>query len=198
MMFRKIIFLVVVSSCVSVAGFAQSISTNTLRLSDAGLSIVNPAIVYDPAYVKLKYPGGDVPANTGVCTDVVIRAYRKLGTDLQKEVHEDMKANFSLYPKNWGRKTPDSNIDHRRVPNLMVFFKRKGTVKPMTKNEADYLPGDIICWDLNGRQLHIGLVVDKKSSDGKRYLIVHNIGGGQVVEDILFAWKIIGHYSYKL
>lgn len=195
-MFRKIIFSVFISGWFAATSFAQSITAQ--KLSDAGLSIVNPAIVYDPAYVKLKYPGGDVPANTGVCTDVVIRAYRKLGIDLQKEVHEDMKTNFGLYPKNWGRKTPDSNIDHRRVPNLMVFFGRKGTKKPMTKNAADYLPGDIVCWDLNGRQLHIGLIVNKKSSDGKRYLIVHNIGSGQVVEDILFAWKIIGHYSYKL
>lgn len=195
MMFRKIFFLFTYVAFAQL-GFAQSITAQ--KLSDAGLSIVNPAIVYDPAYVKLKYPGGDVPANTGVCTDVVIRAYRKLGTDLQKEVHEDMKANFGLYPKNWGRKTTDKNIDHRRVPNLMVFFKRKGTVKPITKSAADYQPGDIVCWDLNGRQLHIGLVVNKKSSDGKRYLLVHNIGGGQVTEDILFAWKIIGHYSYKI
>lgn len=195
-MFRKIIFSFFISGCFAVTSFAQAVTAQ--KLSDAGLSIVNPAIVYDPAYVKLKYPGGDVPANTGVCTDVVIRAYRKLGIDLQKEVHEDMKANFGLYPKNWGRKTPDKNIDHRRVPNLMVFFKRKGKVKPMTKNAADYQPGDMVCWDLNGRQLHIGLVVNKKSSDGKRYLLVHNIGGGQVVEDILFAWKIIGHYTYKI
>jgi len=196
MMFRKIVRFVVLSSLFFTASFAQTVTPQ--KLSDAGIAIVNPAIVYDPAYVKLKYPGGDVPANTGVCTNVVIRAYRKLGVDLQQEVHEDMKANFGLYPKNWGRKTPDKNIDHRRVPNLMVFFKRKGKSKPMTKNATDYQPGDIVCWDLNGRQLHIGLVVNKKSSDGKRYLIVHNIGGGQVAEDILFAWKIIGHYSYRL
>ena len=195
-MFRKIVFSVLISGCFAATSFAQAITAQ--KLSDAGISLTKDRVVYDPAYFKIAYPNGDVPADRGVCTDVVIRAYRKLGTDLQKEVHEDMKANFRLYPKNWGMKTTDRNIDHRRVPNLMVFFKRKGKVKAMTKNAADYLPGDIVCWDLNGRQLHIGLVVNKKSSDGKRYLVVHNIGSGQVIEDILFAWKIIGHYTYKL
>lgn len=195
-MFRKIIFSVFISGLFATTSFAQS--ATALKLSDATISLTKDKVVYDPAYFKIAYPNGDVPADRGVCTDVVIRAYRKLGTDLQKEVHEDMKANFRLYPKNWGMKTTDRNIDHRRVPNLMVFFGRKGTKKPMTKNAADYLPGDIVCWDLNGRQLHIGLVINKKSADGKRYLMVHNIGSGQVVEDILFAWKIIGHYTYKL
>ncbi len=195
-MFRKIIFSVFIANLFCTAGFAQS--AKALKLSDATISLTKDKVVYDPAYFRIAYPNGDVPADKGVCTDVVIRAYRKLGTDLQKEVHEDMKANFRLYPKNWGMKTTDRNIDHRRVPNLMVFFGRKGTKKPMTKNAADYLPGDIVCWDLNGRQLHIGLVVDRKTGDGKRYLIVHNIGSGQVIEDVLFAWKIIGHYSYKL
>ncbi|MNJ92958.1 hypothetical protein D3C87_106350 [compost metagenome] len=196
MMFRKIIFSVFIASLFCTATFAQS--ATALKLSDATISLTKDRVVYDPAYFKIAYPNGDVPADKGVCTDVVIRAYRKLGTDLQKEVHEDMKANFRLYPKNWGMKTTDRNIDHRRVPNLMVFFGRKGTKKPMTKNAADYLPGDIVCWDLNGRQLHIGLVINKKSADGKRYLIVHNIGSGQVIDDVLFAWKIIGHYTYKL
>ncbi len=196
MMFKKIICSAILSGSIYVVGFAQSITVS--KLSDATISIINNRIVYDPAYVKITYPNGDVPAGTGVCTDVVIRAYRKFGTDLQKEVHEDMKANFGLYPKNWGRRTPDTNIDHRRVPNLMVFFGRKGVKKPLTKKPEDYQPGDIVCWDLNGRQLHIGLVVNRKSADGKRYLIVHNIGSGQVLEDVLFAWKIIGHYTYKL
>jgi uncharacterized protein YijF (DUF1287 family) len=195
-MFRKIIFSVFISGWFVATSLAQS--ATALKLSNAGISLTKDRVVYDPAYFKIAYPNGDVPADRGVCTDVVIRAYRKLGTDLQKEVHEDMKANFRLYPKNWGMKTTDKNIDHRRVPNLMVFFGRKGTKKPMTKNAADYLPGDIVCWDLNGRQLHIGLVINKKSADGKHYLIVHNIGSGQVIEDILFAWKIIGHYTYKL
>ncbi len=140
-----------------------------------------------------------MPAGKGVCTDVVIRAYRTgLDIDLQKEVHLDMRSNFKLYPKNWGRKTTDRNIDHRRVYNLMVFFRRKGTIKPMTKNPEDYRPGDLVCWNLGGNVSHIGVVVNKKSTDGKRYLMVHNIGGGQVLEDCLFSWKMIGHYQYKV
>ncbi|RZK92884.1 MAG: DUF1287 domain-containing protein [Pedobacter sp.] len=194
-MFRKLLLLVVFATFNQLS-FAQS--ATALKLSDAAISITKNKVVYDPAYFRIAYPNGDVPADKGVCTDVVIRAYRKLGTDLQKEVHEDMKANFKLYPKNWGMKTTDRNIDHRRVYNLMVFFKRKGTVKPMTKNAEDYKPGDIVCWNLSGGMSHIGLVINKKSADGKRYLIVHNIGAGQVVEDVLFAWKIIGHYTYKV
>lgn len=196
MVFRKIILSFVIACWFGVHSFAQS--QQAQKLSNAAIELTKDRVVYDPAYFKIAYPNGDVPADKGVCTDVVIRAYRKLGTDLQKEVHEDMKANFKLYPKNWGMKTTDRNIDHRRVPNLMVFFGRKGTKKPMTKKPEDYLPGDIVCWDLNGRQLHIGVVVNRKSGDGKRYLIVHNIGAGQVVEDVLFEWKIIGHYTYKL
>lgn len=195
MISRKLVLLILFG-LLGHFSFAQN--SQALKLADATLSLTKDRVVYDPAYFKIAYPNGDVPADRGVCTDVVIRAYRKLGTDLQKEVHEDMKANFRLYPKNWGMKTTDRNIDHRRVPNLMVFFGRKGTKKLMTKNAADYLPGDIVCWDLNGRQLHIGLVINKKSTDGRRYLIVHNIGGGQVVEDVLFDWKIIGHYTYRL
>lgn len=195
MMFRKLLLLVVFATFNQLS-FAQS--ATALKLSDAAISITKNKVVYDPAYFRIAYPNGDVPADKGVCTDVVIRAYRKLDTDLQKEVHEDMKANFKLYPKSWGMKTTDRNIDHRRVYNLMVFFKRKGTVKPMTKNAEDYKPGDIVCWNLSGGMSHIGLVINKKSADGKRYLIVHNIGAGQVVEDVLFAWKIIGHYTYKV
>lgn len=165
-------------------------------LSTAALCLTAQEVTYDPSYFSMKYPNGDVPAGKGVCTDVVIRAYRKMGIDLQKEVHEDMKSNFSKYPKIWRMKTTDKNIDHRRVPNLMTFFKRFGTVKPITKRASDYLPGDIVCWNLGGAITHIGLVVDKKSDDGQRYLIVHNIGGGQVLADCLFDFKIIGHYNY--
>ncbi len=138
-----------------------------------------------------------MPANKGVCTDVVIRAYRKLGIDLQKEVHLDMKANFSLYPQKWGLKSPDPNIDHRRVPNLMTFFRRKGTSLPISDKAADYRPGDIVCWNLGGGVTHIGIVSQKSTSDGKRHLIIHNIGNGQVLEDSLFSFKIIGHYRYQ-
>jgi hypothetical protein len=153
---------------------------------------------YDPAYVRIPYPGGDVPEDTGVCTDEVIRSYRALGIDLQKEVHEDMEKNFSLYPRQrrWLARRPDTNIDHRRVPNLMVFFSRKGESLRITENPADYSPGDIVTWDLGGDVPHIGIVVDEKSAEGGRQLIVHNIGQGPKREDVLFAWKITGHYRY--
>ena len=167
------------------------------RLSDSALELTKQKVTYDPAYFKIDYPNGDIPSNKGVCTDVVIRAYRKLGIDLQKEVHEDIKANFRKYPQKWGLSGPDKNIDHRRVPNLMTFFERNGEVKPITNNLTDYLPGDIVCWDLGGGITHIGIVVDKKSSDGTRNLIVHNIGGGQVLADCIFEFKIIGHYTYE-
>ena len=166
------------------------------KLSDAALSLTRDKVTYDPAYYSIKYPNGDVAANKGVCTDVVIRAYRKLGIDLQKEVHEDMKKNFSKYPKKFGLKRPDTNIDHRRVPNLMVFFSRFGKSKSTETNAALYLPGDIVTWLLPGNLTHTGIVVNKKSADGKRYLIVHNIGGGQVIEDCLFKFTITGHYQY--
>jgi len=167
------------------------------KLSDAALELTRQLVVYDPGYFSIPYPNGDIPADKGVCTDVVIRAYRKLGIDLQKEVHEDMKGNFGQYPNRWGLTKPDRNIDHRRVPNLMVFFSRHGTKKPVTNNAGDYLPGDIVCWNLGGAVTHIGLVVSRKSADGKRHLIVHNIGGGQVLADCLFEYEIIGHYQYQ-
>ena len=166
------------------------------KLSNAAMSLTKDKVTYDPAYYPIKYPNGDVAADKGVCTDVVIRAYRKLGIDLQKEVHEDMKKNFSKYPKKFGLKRPDTNIDHRRVPNLMVFFSRFGKSKSIETNAALYLPGDIVTWLLPGNLTHIGIVVNKKSADGKRYLIVHNIGGGQVIEDCLFKFTITGHYQY--
>jgi uncharacterized protein YijF (DUF1287 family) len=166
------------------------------KLSDAALELTRQLVEYDPGYFSITYPNGDIPADKGVCTDVVIRAYRKLGVDLQKEVHEDMKDNFSHYPNLWGLTKPDRNIDHRRVPNLMAFFSRHGMVKPVTNNACDYFPGDIVCWNLGGSVTHIGLVVGRKSADGKRHLIVHNIGGGQVLSDCLFEYEIIGHYQY--
>jgi len=175
------------------ASFGQVANT---KLSDAGLTLIKDKVAYDPSYFSIGYPNGDVPKGKGVCTDVVIRAYRKIRIDLQKEVHEDMKSNFSKYPKIWGLKTTDKNIDHRRVPNLMTYFKRKGAEKAITLNASDYLPGDIVCWNLGGAITHIGLVVAKKSVDEKRNLIVHNIGSGQVLEDCLFSYKIIGHYRF--
>jgi uncharacterized protein YijF (DUF1287 family) len=166
------------------------------KLSDAALELTRQNVVYDPAYTRISYPNGDVPADRGVCTDVIIRAYRKMGTDLQKDVHEDIKKNFNLYPNHWGLTRPDKNIDHRRVPNLMVFFKRFGEVKRITESAQDYVPGDIVCWNLRGGITHIGIVVDKKSVDSKRHLIVHNIGAGQVLADCLFEFRIIGHYRF--
>jgi len=167
-----------------------------IELSDCALELTKQKVTYDPSYFSIDYPNGDVPSDKGVCTDVIIRAYRKIGIDLQKNVHEDMKVNFGSYPNIWGLKTTDKNIDHRRVPNLMTYFKRKGAEKPISDKANDYLPGDIVCWNLGGAITHIGIVVDKKSKDGKRNLIVHNIGGGQVLADCLFDYKIIGHYRY--
>lgn len=166
-------------------------------LGDSTKTLINDDVIYDPSYFSIDYPNGDVPKNKGVCTDVVIRAYRKVGIDLQLEVHEDMKAHFGKYPNNWGLQSTDRNIDHRRVPNLMTFFERRGEVKGITNNPSDYDPGDIVCWNLGGGITHIGIVIDQKSSDGQQNLIVHNIGSGQVIEDILFDYKIIGHYRYK-
>ena len=167
------------------------------RLADSALSLTKQHVQYDPSYFTINYPNGDVPANKGVCTDVIIRAYRKFGIDLQKEVHEDMVAHFDQYPKTWGLSHPDKNIDHRRVPNLMTFFSRNGQVKPITQNPNDYLPGDLVCWDLGGGINHIGIVVNRQSDGGQRFLIVHNIGGGQVLADCLFSFTIIGHYRYS-
>lgn len=167
------------------------------RLSAAAVSVIDPTVVYTPDYVSIKYPNGDVPAKTGVCTDVVIRAYRKLGIDLQKEVHEDMKNNFSKYPKTWGMKGTDTNIDHRRVPNLEVFFSRKGEKLAVTDNASDYKTGELVIWMIGDKLPHIGIITNKKSADGKRLLIVHNIGGGQVLEDCLFRYKIAGHFKYQ-
>lgn len=168
------------------------------KLSNAAISIIDPSIDYDPAYFSIKYPNGDVPSNKGVCTDVVIRAYRKLGIDLQKEVHEDMIKNFSAYPnlEKWGMTKTDTNIDHRRVPNLEIFFERKGEKLPITQNPKDYTTGEIVTWLINDKLPHIGIITNKKSTDGKRNLIVHNVGNGQVLQDCLFDYKIVGHYRY--
>jgi uncharacterized protein len=164
------------------------------RLSAATIERTQHVVRYDPGYVAMSYPGGDVPADAGVCSDEVIRAYRALGIDLQKEVHEDMKKHFGLYPE--GSRTLDRNIDHRRVVNLMVFFKRNGETLPVTRRSKDYVPGDLVTWDLGNGLNHIGIVVDQKSATSDRYMIVHNVGQGPKMEDVLFSWKITGHYRY--
>jgi uncharacterized protein len=166
------------------------------KFIDGAVAQVGVTKGYDPSYQKLDYPGGDVPANTGVCSDVLVRAFRKVGIDLQKEVHEDMVGAFSEYPTRWGLKRPDSNIDHRRVPNLMTYFTRHGKSLGITDKSDDYLPGDIVSWDLGGGIDHIGVVSDLWSESEKRCLIVHNIGAGARVDDVLFAWRITGHYRY--
>jgi uncharacterized protein YijF (DUF1287 family) len=151
---------------------------------------------YDASYVKLDYPNGDVPLDTGVCADVVVRAFRKAGIDLQKELHEDMKGNFAKYPQKWGARRPDANIDHRRVPNLMTWFDRQGKARLITKDAEDYLPGDVVAWQLDNGLPHIGVVSKIKIEGTERYAVVHNIGLGARIEDALFAWKITGHYRY--
>lgn len=166
------------------------------KFIDGAVAQVGVTRGYDPSYTQLDYPGGDVSANTGVCSDVLVRAFRTVGIDLQKTVHEDMVRSFSSYPTRWGLKRPDSNIDHRRVPNLMTYFARQGKSVPITDNRDDYLPGDIVSWDLGGGIDHIGIVTDMWSESEKRCLIVHNIGAGARVEDVLFAWRITGHYRY--
>jgi hypothetical protein len=164
---------------------------------DGAIDQVGKTTSYDPSYQSLEYPNGDVPIETGVCSDVIVRAFRKANIDLQKDVHEDMKDNFSTYPTKWGLKGPDSNIDHRRVPNLETYFERKGKSVRISEDSKDFLPGDIVTWAMgDGGQDHVGMVVNVWYKPSQRYLIVHNIGAGTRMEDVLFAWKITGHYRY--
>ncbi len=151
---------------------------------------------YDPSYVTLDYPNGDVAIETGVCSDVIVRAFRKVGIDLQKEVHEDMRNARSIYPTRWGATAIDSSIDHRRVLNLMTYFDRQGKSLTISREAKDYLPGDIVAWDLGGGIDHIGIITNRWDLKEQRYLIVHNIGAGTKVEDRLFDWQITGHYRY--
>lgn len=151
---------------------------------------------YDGRYERIAFPGGDVPLERGVCTDVVIRAMRAVGVDLQVEVHRDMRTNFTAYPQTWGLTRPDPNIDHRRVPNLETFLRRHaGSFAPVDDPDA-YLPGDFVSWRLERGEPHIGIVSDLRSADGRRPLIVHNIGAGTRAEDVLFQWRMIGHFRY--
>jgi uncharacterized protein YijF (DUF1287 family) len=189
--FKSLIFhgIVCFSTCYAQApSFAE-------RLVAAAMERTKLTVRYDPAYVRLDYPNGDVPADTGVCTDVVIRCYRALGFDLQKLVHEDMKRSFSAYPRNWGLKAPDKNIDHRRVPNLQTFFKRRGAALPVTQRAADYRPGDLITCTVAGRLPHIAIVVPAPDG-GSTPWIVHNIGQGPKCENRLFEFPLTGHYRF--
>jgi uncharacterized protein YijF (DUF1287 family) len=172
-------------------------ATAVAKLVAAALDRTRHRVTYTGVYRRIPYPRGDVPAATGVCTDVVIRAYRAaFGIDLQRLVHEDMRQFFRRYPNHWGLTRPDPNIDHRRVPNLQVFFKRHGTVLPATRRAVDYRPGDLVTWTVNRSLPHIGIVTDRRSADGKRPMIVHNIGAGPQLEDMLFDYPITGHYRY--
>jgi uncharacterized protein YijF (DUF1287 family) len=168
------------------------------RLVAAAIERTRHPVRYVSDYVRIPYPNGDVPTDTGVCTDEIIRSYRAVGVDLQKEVHEDMVRNFTAYPnqKRWRLDHPDSNIDHRRVPNLMVFFQRKGETLAITNRATDYSPGELVTWDLGRGVPHIGIVVDQKARRSDHYMVVHNIGEGPKMEDVLFNWKITGHYRY--
>ncbi len=191
----KYVWTVVLCIAVHCTAFAEK--DFFTKLSASAVELTAQQVKYDPQYFTIPYPNGDVPTGKGVCTDVVIRAYRKMGIDLQKEVHEDMARNFAAYPKKWGLKTTDKNIDHRRVPNLMAFFERHNASLPITDNARDYKPGDVVCWSLKGNIPHIGMVVSRKAAGQERYQIVHNIGAGQVLADCLFDYKIIGHYRYN-
>ncbi len=174
----------------------QNSSPQLKQVIDGAIAQAGVTTGYDPSYVSISYPRGDVPMNTGVCSDVLVRAFRSAGIDLQKEVHEDMARGWDEYPKRWGLSKPDSNIDHRRVPNLMKYFERKGKAVPITDEPDDYLPGDIVAWDLGGGVYHIGMVTNMLSETQREGLIVHNIGAGTRIEDVLLNWTIKGHYRY--
>lgn len=177
--------------------FAQPASDAFVEtLTEAAIERTRHDVSYDGSYRRLDYPGGDVPSHIGVCTDLVVRSYRALGIDLQELVHNDMRDNFDAYPRHWGLDAPDTNIDHRRVPNLQVFFSRHGESLPVSDQPGAYQPGDLVTWMLPGNLPHIGIVVDRKSDDGQRYLLVHNIGNGPQLEDMLFDFPITGHYRY--
>lgn len=167
-----------------------------LRLSAAAEERATHWVVYDAAYVRIPYPNGDVAANRGVCADEIVRAYRLIGIDLQRLVHEDMRRVFQVYPKRWGLTRPDSNIDHRRVPNLATFFTRHGRSLAPSSNGDDYKPGDVVAWALADGRPHIGMVTQRRTADGKRPLVMHNIGLGPKIEDMLFGLTITGHYRY--
>jgi uncharacterized protein YijF (DUF1287 family) len=173
---------------------ARADSVPALALVAAARAQVGVTLIYDPSYQPIAYPMGDVPMVRGVCSDVVIRAFRAVGVDLQQELHRDMQRDFAAYPNNWGLAKPDRNIDHRRVPNLATWFKRQGFALPVGQDAAAYMPGDIVTWVLGGGQPHIGIVSDRRSEDGARPLVIHNIGWGAREEDALFEYRITGHF----
>ncbi len=166
----------------------------------AAAALANRGVGFDSGYHRIAYPLGDVASNTGVCADVVVRAYRGIGIDLQVLVHQDMARNFAVYPKIWGLHRPDSNVDHRRVLNLATFFRRHGTVLKITDHPGDYQAGDLVTWNLDprGSTPHIGIVMPGHAADGRTPLILHNMGSGQIVQNILFTYRITGHFRYAI
>jgi uncharacterized protein len=196
------------AACQQVARMAQAVPTDERRAtapidSPTIRRVVEDAVeqstytlYYDPSYVKLDYPGGDVPRERGACTDVIIRAFRKVDVDLQKEIHEDMARSFNAYPQKWGLARPDRNIDHRRVPNMMTYFARQRKALAISADAKDYLPGDVVAWDLGNGTTHIGLVTNIISDNPDGFLLAHNIGAGVKIEEVLFTWRIIGHYRF--
>ena len=193
-MTRRCFLAFCLAACIGGVGGADEKQPATLV--DHARAQIGRTVSYDPAYVVLAYPGGDVPLDRGVCTDVVVRAWRGLGVDLQKLVHEDMGANFAAYPKNWGLKRPDRNIDHRRVPNLATFLKRRGAALPVTKKAADYRPGDIVTCTVPPALPHIMIVSDQKDASGTP-LVIHNIGSGAREEARLFEFPLTGHFRWS-
>lgn len=192
---KNILYLLIGVSILSPFLWAENVSSD---LVTAALDRTNYQVTYDARYLSIPYPNGDVPGNIGVCTDVVIRSYRAIGTDLQKLVHEDMAANFEAYPSKriWGLNSTDKNIDHRRVPNLQAFLSRKGETLAISDKAKDYKPGDLVTWMVAGNLPHIGIVTDKLSFFSGNPKIVHNIGSGPQLEDMLFSYPITGHYRY--
>lgn len=182
------------------AEYSWAQSSLESKFIEAAIKLYNPDVRYDGSYRQISYPLGDVPSDIGVCSDVVVRAYRAIGIDIQKLVHEDMESDLAAYPKIWGLSRPDPNIDHRRVPNLRTFFERHGKSLSVSNNPNDYKPGDIVTWNLKqaGSLPHIGIVTNRHSEDERRPLIMHNIGYGQVLEDMLFEYRITGHYRYGI
>ena len=175
-----------------------ALGPRTARLIADAIARTELPEVYDPRYMEIAYPNGDVPEDHGVCTDLVVRSYRAIGIDLQQLVHEDMERDFAAYPPLWGLAKPDPNIDHRRVPNLETFFRRQGAELPISSDPSVYRPGDLVTWRLPGNLPHIGIVTDRRTPDGARPIMAHNIGNGPQLEDMLFEFPITGHFRYAL
>lgn len=193
-MMRAVAAAVALSALVCVPAHAQ----DATRLVAAARAQVGVTTIYDPAYVRIAYPDGDVSADRGVCADVIVRAFRADGIDLQKLVHDDMTAHFRAYPQTWRLRGPDTNIDHRRVPNLETYFRRHGDALPITAQASDYRAGDVVSWRLPNGLAHIGIVSDRLVAvDSGGPLVIHNIGNGTQEENVLFAWKIVGHFRWK-